>query len=600
MKKIPYGIANYEKIKKQNYYFVDKTQFIEKIESLGSQYLFFLRPRRFGKSLFISILEHYYDILRKDQFEELFGDTYIGKNPTELRNSLPVLKFNFSGIPTHGTVEEVEESFNKTIKLQVENFFIRYAAIYPGLEAIKDEVLSNERAGDILNSVIFKLAELNISYYLLIDEYDNFANNILIEHGKWTYRQVTHAGGFLRSFFAVIKNGTENRSIERLFVTGVSPLVLSDVTSGMNIGDNISTLEMFNKMVGLTEEDVDELLDYYIDKGKIKGEDRDLIKETIREHANNYVFSEKIEERLYNTDIVLYIVNKYLQDHKLPHDPIDPNIRTDYGKLRYLIVESKKVNGNFNVLQEIVDQNEIASTLIDSFSMEETIDETKFISLLYYLGLLTIKDKTPGGRYLFKIPNLTVTTLLWEYIRKAIGEVYDLRINIRLIQNLFEEMAFNGSWKPLFEYLLKEFYEVIKSNRDFIWREEGVVMFLLTYLTLSKLYIVEHEYETSAGYADIYLRKNWITTGLTRYEYLIEVKHVKLVRAKGISPQKLQKIREEAIEQVNRYTSSLKRKIPGFAEERRKQGDPSIVAPELKKIIIITSSKKVELMEEIP
>ena len=163
MKKISYGIANYEKTKKQNYYSVDKTQFIEKLESLASQYLFFLRPRRFRKSLFISILEHYYDILRKDQFEELFGDTYIRQNPTELRNNFPVLKLNFSGIPVSGPPEKVEKSFNLAVRGDVESFFTKYSRIFPHLENIRDAVLSTDNAGDLMGMLIRKLADVGIS-----------------------------------------------------------------------------------------------------------------------------------------------------------------------------------------------------------------------------------------------------------------------------------------------------------------------------------------------------------------------------------------------------------------------------------------------------
>ncbi len=592
MKKIPYGIANYEVIKTQNYYFIDKTQFIERIESLGSKYLFFLRPRRFGKSLFLSILEHYYDIKRKEQFEELFGDTYIGNNPTELRNSFPILKFNFSGIPVHGSFDEVEESFNFTIKGDIESFFYKYESIFPDLQRIKKSVLTKKRAGDMIGEFVRKLHDIGVSYYLLIDEYDNFANNILIEHGRERYKKATHAGGFLRSFFAVIKNGTENRVIERLFITGVSPLVLSDVTSGMNMGDNISTMELFNGMVGVTEGELEELLDYYEGEGLFREGDRDLLRATMDKYADNYHFSEKLEEHLYNTDIVMYLMNKYIQDRKLPREPIDPNIRTDYGKLRFLIIENRKVNGNFNILQEVVDKETTRGKLIDSFAIEEIIDKEKFRSLLYYLGLLTIKDVYPGGMYLFTIPNLTVNTLLWEYLRKAVTEAFGLRVDVDFIANQFYEMAFNGDWKPLFEYLFEEFYKLVGTTRDFIWREEGVSMFIKTYLSISSLYVLESEYQASMGYVDIYLRKNWVISELTRYEYLIEMKHIKLEGKKKVSEAELDKVKQEAIDQIKQYASSKKIEIPSYA-------DPSN-APELKKIVVITSSRKLELMEEIP
>ncbi len=616
MKKIPYGIANYEKIKTQNYYFVDKTQFIEKLESLGSQYLFFLRPRRFGKSLFISILEHYYDILRKDQFKELFGDTYIGENPTELRNSFLILKLNFSGIPVGKSLDEIEKLFNLSIKDQINYFLKKYEGLHPGFREIAVRLSDRDNASSLLGGLIWELAQAGISYYLLIDEYDNFANNILIEHGRGTYKQITHAGGFLRSFFAVIKNGTENRSIEKLFVTGVSPFVLSDVTSGMNIGRNISLLPEFCTMIGLMEEEVEDLVDYYVSEGAIAKEDRDNMLVTLRESSNNYRFGDS-KKTLYDTDMVLYIVDEYISRQKIPEDLVDPNIRTDYGKLRFLVIESRRLNGNFNILQQIVDKEEISAALVDSFAIEEIVTNEKFISLLYYLGLLTIKESYEGGYYNFTIPNNSVRMLLWEYMRRAVEEAFpDLRIDTVKLGELFRNMAYKGEWRPLFEFLFEEFYKAVANIRDFIWREEGVVMFLKTYLALSPLYIVEGEYEASGGYADIYLRKNWPVTRLTKYEYLIEIKYV---RAHGRAPQQnpkdiqddvgrgpdsveaynhtphhlpnINRIKTKAITQLEKYVSSHKFTHPSW-------GDPEQI-PELKKIVIIASSQKVELMEEI-
>jgi len=434
------------------------------------------------------------------------------------------------------------------------------------------------------------LRDVRVSYYLFIDEYDNFANNILMQHGRLNYRDVTHAGGFLRSFFAVIKNGTENRVIERMFVTGVSPLVLSNVTSGMNIGDNISTLKMFSTMVGLTEEEVEQLIDYYISEGVVGREEKEELFQIIKDYSNNYAFSRDLSRRVYNTDIVMYIMNQVLKGEDFRENPIDHNIRTDYEKLRFLVIENNRLNGNFNILQEIVDTGETKGTLVDSFSIEELIDSVKFISLLYYLGLITIREHYPGGFYEFMIPNLTVNTLLWEYIREAISDAYaDLRIDVKRLGEMFRSLAFEGEWKPLFEYLLSEFYRIV-SSRDFIWKEEGVKMFLMTYLSVSPLYIVESEYDTGGGYSDIYLRKNWAITDLTEYEYLIEIKHVRSGK-RGIGKERVRKLREEAEEQIRRYAEKLERKLPPYVKDR--------VLPELKKIVIITSSKRVEWMGEV-
>jgi len=228
----------------------------------------------------------------------------------------------------------------------------------------------------------------------------------------------------------VIKNGTESRVIERLFVTGVSPLVLSDVTSGFNIGDNISTREMFNSMIGFTYEEVESIIDYYINENAIKKEHKNIILEAMSINYNNYCFSSQTNERLYNSDMVLYYLNLYLTDKKLPTDLLDENVRTDYGKLRYLITEKGRLNGNFNVLKELLDKGMVTGELVKSFSIGELIDQEKFRSLLFYLGLITIKENIFGNTYEFIIPNLTINLLQWDFIRKAVMENYDLKINI--------------------------------------------------------------------------------------------------------------------------------------------------------------------------
>ena len=578
MKKIPYGLANFESIKEDNqYYFVDKTKYIEKIENLGSDYLFFLRPRRFGKSLFLSILEHYYDINRKEQFDSLFGDTYIGKNPTKHRNSLPILKLNFSGIRTNASIEEIEQSFNNKIEDFLDNFFDKYKSMIPNMETVKKDVFRNTNATDYLNSFILKMEKIGLSYYLMIDEYDNFANNILIHHGDNTYKELTHSVGFLRTFFSVIKNATETRTIERLFVMGVTPLLLSDVTSGMNMGSIISNSTTFNSMLGFTQNEVKEMLDYYITQKAIPKEKREEIFNILQSTYDSYCFSENTDEKVYNSDMVLYFFNEYLLDKKIPNELLDKNVRTDYGKLRFLIVRDKKLNGNFSILKNLIETNEIDCDLTTSFSIDEIIDKEKFKSLLFYLGLVTIKEHLFATNYKFMIPNEIIRRMHFEYLRKSLRESYDLNIDIDFLKHEFINLAFKGHWRTLFEYILEQFYEA-SSIRDFIFKEEGVKSFMLAYLNLTPLYFIESEFETNKGYADMFFRKNFVTTTQTKYEYIIELKHI---TAKKLSKQEVEKQKEQAITQLKRY------------EESR------TISEELIKIVIITSSKQVEFLGRV-
>jgi len=577
MKKIPYGIGSFGKLREENFYFVDKTRYIELLENLNSSYIFFLRPRRFGKSLFISMLEHYYDIDKKDKFDILFGDTYIGKNPTKLKNSMPILKLNFSGIPTSGSLKEIEESFNGLIKETLNDFFYRYKHIISNLDAIRTEIFSKENATDMLRNFTLNMSKINMIYYLLIDEYDNFANNILIEHGKERYISITHAGGFLRSFFAVIKNGTENRVIERLFVTGVSPLVLSDVTSGFNIGDNISTESLFNSMIGFTQNEVNTLVDYYIQENVVKLSDKENVLFAMKNNYDNYAFSEKTDEKLYNSDMVLYFMNKYMMNGKIPNNLLDENVRIDYGKLRFLLTEKNKLNGNFNVLKDILNKGEISGELVRSFSIGELIDTKKFRSLLYYLGLITIKENTFGNDYTYIVPNKIIKILQWSYIRQSLIENYPLKINVDFLEQEYKNLAFKGDWQRLFSYILDNFYDAV-SIRDFVFHEEGIKMFLLAYLNVTPLYIVQSEPEMHGGYADIFLQKDFITTDKTKYEYIVELKYLKKNEAKQAD---IQKLEIEATSQLEKYAKSKK------------------IKEKLIKIIIITTAEKLLLIKEV-
>ncbi len=565
MKKIPYGISDFETlIKNDDYYYVDKTPYIEKLEKLGSRYHFFLRPRRFGKSLLLSSLCYYYDIKEKNKFEKLFGTTYIGQHPTPMCNSLPILRLDFSGMQTHLSDEKIEQSFDMIVSGSVNSFLFRYKDTFTFSEEVCEKILGKTSAGDIINQFIICMNDLGVRYYIFIDEYDNFANNILIHSGEEKYRRITHQSGFLRSFFAAIKKGTSTGTVEKLFVTGVSPLVLADVTSGMNIGDNISFDPEFNAMAGFSETEVEAMLDYYISEGVISQKERSAILNIMRQHYNNYVFCEDMSERVYNSDMVLYFFNKYLSVKKIPGNLIDPNIRTDYGKLRYLLLKNNELNGNFNTLKEIVVNGEIATQLYHTFAMDDIIEHDKFKSFLYYLGLLTIKDALYGNKFILGIPNEVVKTLHHEYIRRSLEEFFKLRINTSFLSDEFDKMAFQGEWKTMFNYIFDKLYDTA-SLRDFIDRESGIKMFLLAYLGMSPLYISESEPEMNKGYADIFLRKNFAITDKTQFEYLIELKYVKagdLDSDGKLSDERLNALKEQAGKQLEQYGASKKISCP--------------------------------------
>ena len=518
MKKIPYGISSFDKIKSENYYFVDKTKYIELIEDMGSPYLFFLRPRRFGKSLFISMLEHYYDINGADQFEKLFGDTYIGQNPTPFKNSYPVLRFNFSMVKTQGTIEQLKQGFCLNVWAEMDIFISKYKARYGLDDEISKKIESKLDPGDMLLVFHSEMKKKHVSFYMIIDEYDNFANNVLIEHDAETYRRITHSGGFLRNFFTLIKGLTDSREIDRLFISGVSPLVMADVTSGFNIGDNISLWPDFGAMVGFNREELRELVEYYI-----PGQHEKLFP-LLSEWYDNYCFDENlIETNIFNSTSILYFLKENLSLKRIPSNLIDENLRTDYGKLRFLILEGKKLNGNYLILKDLVQTKETTGRLVRSFAADELINAEKFRSLLFYLGFTTLKGISPEGRYTYKIPNKLINNLLWGYIQKSLDEVFKLKIDKDFLEQIFTDMALEGNWKPAFQYIVDKFYEAV-SIRDFTFHEEGLKTFLLAWLNLTNLYDVTSEQEKNKGYADICLVPDRRFTEYVIYDYIIELK----------------------------------------------------------------------------
>ncbi len=573
MKKIPYGISSFDKIKSENYYYVDKTKYIKLMEDMGSPYLFFLRPRRFGKSLLISILEHYYDINGADQFERLFGDTYIGQNPTPLRNSYPVLRFNFSMVKTQGTLEQLKQGFCLNIWGEMDVFISKYKLRYNLDEEISKEIKSYVDPGDMMLVFHNEMKKKHVSFYMIIDEYDNFANNVLIEYSEEIYQKITHAGGFLRNFFTLIKGLTDSREIDRLFISGVSPLVMADVTSGFNIGDNISLYPDFASMVGFNREELKGLIEYYLPN------QYEPLLPMLSEWYDNYCFDENlIENNIFNSISILYFLKENLALKRIPLNLIDENLRTDYGKLRFLIMQGEKLNGNFNILKEIVETNQTISTLVRSFAHNELIDEEKFVSLLFYLGLLTIKDISPTNDYTFTIPNKLIRRLLWEYMQKALVDAFTLKINNNFLKQSFEKMAKTGDWKPAFQYIIDKFYEAV-SIRDFVFHEEGLKTFLLAWLNLTNLYDVISEKEKNKGYADICLEPDRRFTQYVKFDFIIELKYIKAIEIQTAAKEEvaINQAVQTSTAQLSQYTANNRFKTT--------------------KIIIVASAKKLLYMD---
>ena len=497
IKKIPYGISDYEKIVGEDFYYVDKTAYLERVENAG-QYLFFIRPRRFGKSLFLSLIETYYDVAQKERFDYYFQNTYIHSNPTKERNRYLILKFNFSAVdPCH---QRMEASFLNNIKTIAFSFFNKYRDLLssPSQEELWEELNSLDSASDILFKLVNRCQMSDQKLYVIIDEYDNFANSILATDGHEDYKSLTHGDGFFRSFFKILKSGTTGSGapISRLFITGVSPITLDDVTSGFNIGKNISLDMAFNEMLGFRQEDVVEMIDYYREKGKISNETDELL-QIMQRWYGNYRFARETSIPLMNSDMVLYFLDEYFRGEKIPEDLIDRNVRIDYSKLRHLIIIDRKgkktSNGNFSRLREIVEKGEIVSKINRGFPLEEMDASENFVSLLFYFGLLTLKGKREGLS-LLTIPNQVVRSLYYDYIVRVSQETGLMDVNIDSIGRLLHQMAYHGEWQAFFDYLAKQL-SASTSIRDFFREEKVIQGFLLAFLGISDYFIVYSEKE---------------------------------------------------------------------------------------------------------
>ncbi|MGD2091202.1 MAG: AAA family ATPase [Candidatus Aminicenantes bacterium] len=563
VKRIPYGISDYGLIRRDNHYYVDKTPYLKTIKEAG-QYLFFIRPRRFGKTLFLTLMEAYFDIFYRERFQELFKGTWIYENPTDERGKYLVLTLNFSAVDPDP--DKMESAFLNHVQNNAVNFIQKYndyLSANPRKDYFAQKTEESQSASEILSSLLSLCKGAQQRLYVMIDEYDNFANTLLSTAGRKVYQKLTHGPGFFRSFFNVLKSGTGTMDapVTRSFITGVSPITMDDVTSGFNIGKNVSLDHDFNRMLGFTRDDVIEMIDYYRSKGLIK-HPTDYLLAVITQWYGNYLFSEDDNVRLFNSDMILYFIDNYLTRKKLPEDLIDRNVRIDYGKLRHLIIVDRDQtgkarkpvpNGNFDKLNKIIEAGGTSSKIEKGFPLEKLVDEKNFKSLLFYLGLLTIKGPEKNKLRL-EIPNETVQRLYYDYIEEAYNETGIFSLDLSKYSDLMTDMAYDGKWELLFEYLTGRMSKNI-SLRDLITGEKSIQAFLNVYLGLSDLYIIHSEKELNKGYADIVLEPFLARYEGIKYSYLLEIKYIP--KTKGKSQKELEKnirqLRVEAEDQLKRY-----------------------------------------------
>ena len=544
---ILYGVADYAEIRRENAWFVDRTAKIRDLEA--TRYAMFLRPRRFGKSLLTSILQAYYDIRLANRFDEFFSGTGIGANPTEDRSRYLVLKFDFAAVSKD--IAKVQDDFDYKASLRCDDFARDYAGILP--QGLGERILKASDTGKKLAEIMSGLRGTGLDLYVIIDEYDNFTNTILAESGQEAYGELCHGDGFFKQFFTDLKTLTTDLDapLKRLFITGVSPVTMDDVTSGFNIGTDISLDPQFADFTGFRHDDLRAIADYYAPRC---GFDAEKAYNTALTWFDNCRFGSADAPSLANTTLVLNFFGHLWRTRRFPNDPVDPNVRTDYAKIRHLVTLNRRLNGNFHILENLVAGGELAEPLAESFQARELTKKENFTSLLYWLGITTI---TGGkfGKTVFGIPNETMKRLAAKMIPDAYADIHNIDERVFDINGGLCDFAENGKWRGFADILA----EIVRENfavRDAVAGEKVVQSTLVALLRAAKgPYFVRHEGEAGGGFYDIALAPQLDRWPDIAHAALIEMKYVK-AGDDAPAPQELTKIKAEAIDQLDRYSAS--------------------------------------------
>ena len=554
VKQVPYGVADFATVIEQNLYYVDKTMFIPELEKQPRN-LFFIRPRRFGKSIFLSMLYSYYDCTQSHKFQSLLGNLWIGQHPTPLQGKYQVLFLDFSQIT--GNIDKLETKFNSYLSINLDAFVRQYSEYY---QAEMEEILAQEDFEEKME-LIFKAAKAHQYHlYLIIDEYDNFTNVILNERGENVYHAITHADGFYRDVFKKFKG-----NFERIFMMGVSPVTLDDVTSGFNIGWNISIKSEFDEMLGFSTTDVVEMFTYYKEHGSIPVDsDIDAIVNDMKPWYDNYCFAEealKKKTRMFNCDMVLYYLRNYMDNGCSPRQMIDPNTRTDYGKMKKLLQFDKLDGERKGIIRKIAEEEQIVTQLYESFSAYQIPKAEIFPSLLFYYGMLTIKG-TRGSKLILGIPNNNVRKQYYGYLE----EEYQAKayVDVNQLTDYYYDMAYDGKWEEGLRFMA-DAYAKVSSVRDGIEAERNLQGFFMAYLNLNDYYITAPELELNHGYCDFFLLPD-LTHYASQHSYILELKVLSkkdfsaIVEGEftedGKPMTKAEKQWREALDQIHRYAEA--------------------------------------------
>ena len=543
-KLIPYGISSFKQVREENKYLVDKTRFFEQMELAGN-FLFLVRPRRFGKSLFLNMLEAYYDINEKDNFDKLFAGLYVADHPTGNRNKYLVMHLDFSQI--QGDVDLIAENLNIYLTNQCNLFALKYKQFYP---AELTQLLQQATTGSSKLNLIGNLSrQLGIRLYLIVDEYDNFTNDVLNTKGQQAYHELTHGTGIYRELFKKFKP-----VFDRIIMLGVSPITLDDLTSGYNIALNITMDPRFNQMLGFSEDDVRQMIRYYKEVGAIKPEvTEDSIIADMKPWYDNYCFAKACfdkEPSMFNSDMVCYYLSNLIGLGQRPDEIVDPNTMSDYGKMKRLIEIDQLEGDRLNVIHDIAEHGFIYGQIVSHFPAERMMEFGNFVSLLYYYGMLTIGG-VRGESLKLVIPNNNVRIQYYHYMLDEYQTINALPISD--LRNAFDGAALDGDWQPLISFICKAYHDTT-AVRQLIEGERNLQGFMNAYLTLTNYYLVAPEMEFSHGYCDFFLLPNYAVYPMVRHSYILELKYLKADATDAEADRQW----SEAREQIKTYAADKK------------------------------------------
>ena len=536
-KLIPYGISDFAQVREEDKYYADKTMYLPKMEAAGN-FLFLIRPRRFGKSLFLSMMRYYYDINEKDNFDSLFTGLWIEKNPTPLMGTFQVLYLDFSQVG--GDMNSLFDRFNSRTGAVLDDFAYRYERFYYDGFAADVEKKSDFRSK--LDHITLQAKRRGIHLYLIVDEYDNFTNTVLNVAGEEVYHAMTHAEGFYRDVFKLFKP-----NFDRILMMGVSPVTMDDVTSGYNIATSLTLDPEFNMMLGFSENEVREMIRYYQSVGVLHADEDALIDE-MKPWYDGYCFSRralKTDPKMYNTDMVSYYIRNYISHGEAPEEMLDRNTATDYNKLDKLIRLDKLDGDRKSVLLEVAQNGFTLGEVQPSFPAHRLIEPDMFKSLLYYYGLLTIGG-VDGVDTVLSIPNNNVRKQFYEYLVIEYSKIKN--INVSELNRHFKAAALDGDWRPMMEYICRQYHDTT-SVRSLIQGERNIQGFMTAYFSLNPYYLTNPEVELSHGYCDFFLMPDFHRCATTSHAYIVELKYLK----PDATEEAAAKQWDEAVEQIRGY-----------------------------------------------